>query len=567
MSTHNHRCSIERQLGDPSNPSAFLSFAKAVQNDELERFPEDEIQRLLALGLGPIADTGQWQFETLLETTTALSSRDLTVSIALGVSLLGALPVLLAGRRDQIDGLIQSARLGKHNCLALTEKSHGSDLAATEVTARLDGDDYVLTGAKWLIGNGTQASNISVLVRVIGEARPATAVLLFERSSVAAGAITPHAKIRTHGIRGADVSGFAFDNCRVRKSATVGKVGAGFELIGKALQISRILCCGFSLGAAETALKTTYAFARTRALYGRGMLEMHVARSELETAFVQALINEAVARVAHRCVHTHPDALALISAVSKAFVPQNADDLIRRCARLLGARHYLREEHVSGIFQKLKRDHEVVGLFDGSTAINQSIIASHLPTLAFGRKHGAGTGHAGEVDQARRLAFDLGAMLPKMDFPAARQLMLSSDYDPCVTPVSLARRELQAQVDTGARPTIALRFQSLLDGIVNLDEKVLAARRDSAFDPKSAPMFEFANEYLRLFAAMACVRVWAGAAPDSGLLLGCPQWLQAALAFLQGDSTGDDGEAREFLLSHFERLATQNLPLSLLSPV
>ena len=57
------------------------------------------------------------------------------------------------------------ARMEKIGAFALTEPNHGSDSVALETTARRDGDEWVIDGAKRWIGNATIADVIVVWAR------------------------------------------------------------------------------------------------------------------------------------------------------------------------------------------------------------------------------------------------------------------------------------------------------------------------------------------------------------------------------------------------------------------
>jgi glutaryl-CoA dehydrogenase len=54
------------------------------------------------------------------------------------------------------------ARLEKLGAFVLTEPNHGSDSVALETTARRDGDEFVIDGAKRWIGNGSLADVVVV---------------------------------------------------------------------------------------------------------------------------------------------------------------------------------------------------------------------------------------------------------------------------------------------------------------------------------------------------------------------------------------------------------------------
>ena len=73
--------------------------------------------------------------------------------------------------------------------------------------------------------------------------------------------------------------------------------------------------------------------------------------------------------------------MSVWSAVAKYFVPVRVEALVRELAVVPGARHYLREGHFFGHFQKLMRDNAVAGLFDGSTVINLNAISQQRGQL------------------------------------------------------------------------------------------------------------------------------------------------------------------------------------------
>jgi alkylation response protein AidB-like acyl-CoA dehydrogenase len=370
---------LEQALGDARDPQNPYGWAAAVAADEHEAFPEALIAELTRQGsvrhFVPIAHGG------LLTSVTraawcvrAAARRDLTAAIALGQCFLGSVPVWIAGSAAQRERQATTLLQGRLACLALTEQAHGSDLLAGEV-AHTDGR---MSGTKWLINNATRAELLTVLARTTPSGGLGGFTLYqLDKAAQSPAAFTCLPKIPTHGIRGADISGITFHSAAVPESARLGAPGSGIELALKALQVTRIGCSAFSLGAADTALRLALDFARDRQLYGATVLDIPHARAVLTTAFVDLLIAEAVALGALRGLHVAPDQMSLASAVVKYFVPTTLEQMVRNVAVVLGARHYLRD----GPFQKVLRDIAVVSLFDGSTAVNLEGIALQLSRL------------------------------------------------------------------------------------------------------------------------------------------------------------------------------------------
>jgi hypothetical protein len=184
--------------------------------------------------------------------------------------------------------------------------------------------------------------------------------------------------VRTQGVHGADISGIRFNNAAIPARALIGGPGLGLELVLKGFQITRCIVPALSLGAADTALRTTLSFALSRKLYGAPVFSIPHARQTLVDAFLDLLICDTLVIAAARALHVLPEQMTLLSAIVKYYVPVTVEKVLRNLAMVLGARYYLREVHWSGIFQKMLRDNSLMSLFDGSTAVNLQTIALHL---------------------------------------------------------------------------------------------------------------------------------------------------------------------------------------------
>src|SRR6185437_7009261 len=96
--------------------------------------------------------------------------------------------------------------------------------------------------------------------------------------------IAPLAKIPTHGVRGADISGVRFDRCPVPEGARIGAAGQGLEIMMKSLQLTRVLVPTISLGALDTAIRHVVAFAESRRIGSGTVAEIPHARRILTEA-------------------------------------------------------------------------------------------------------------------------------------------------------------------------------------------------------------------------------------------------------------------------------------------
>lgn len=360
---------------------------QVVDDDEAEAFPS-EVAGLLAdqsvlHDFIPVAQGGRLQTLTgLMSIARVLARRNLTSAIALAQTFLGVLPVWIAGNNEQKARAAEILKNDGLNCLALTEELYGSDLQGNQVTiTELDDEHFQIQGEKWCINNATKGKALSLFARS-NEAggEQGFSLLYVDKEAIDLSTTSNIPALRTHGIRGADISGINFHSTPIKKTAVLDRVGKGLNITLRTLQISRTLCAGLSLGAGDAALRMAADFVIKRQLYGESVSNINAVRGKLAGCFRDLMMAEAMGMVMSRACTRMPEQMSVYSAVVKYLVPTMVDEQIRVCGVLLGGRGYLREGDYP-LFQKMKRDHAVVALFDGSTEVNLYVISGQLRAL------------------------------------------------------------------------------------------------------------------------------------------------------------------------------------------
>ncbi|MET7814148.1 acyl-CoA dehydrogenase [Streptomyces sp. NPDC005395] len=371
--------------GGPFEPTLLAA------HDEAESFPAEACAALDHWGLPDYYVPSRFggrlarldEVHTLLRT---VASRDLTVAVAHGKTFLGAASVWAAGDGEAAASMSRHVMAGEAVAWGLTEPGGGSDLLAGGLTATREGSGWRLTGRKWPVNNATRGRFVCVLARTDPGGGPrGFSVFLVDKQATRPGTVRHLPKMPTHGIRSADISGVEFLDAGVGADALVGTVGEGLELVLKALQLTRVACVALSLGAGDHALRIARRFLAERRLHGRAFSELPHARAVAGRSVARLLLAEAVAHTAARAVHEVPQELSAVSAITKALVPTLIQGQLRLVGELLGARGFLTGVEGYGGFAKVERDHQVVGIFDGSTWVNRSALASSLPVLRPGR--------------------------------------------------------------------------------------------------------------------------------------------------------------------------------------
>lgn len=525
--------SLEVRLRATAAGDGPFSYASCVRADEAEAFPAEAFAALDAWGMQaqyvpPEYGGALMDFERLAGLIRAISRRDLTVAIGHGVSFLGAMGAWHAGNEEQKRHLASRLLGGERMSLALTERDHGGDLLGMELAAAMTDTGYRLSGEKWLINGATRNNLITVFARTAQDAGPrGFSLFLFDKATAPASSFEALPKVRTLGVRGSDISGIRFTDTPLASGAMIGRPGQGFELVLQTLQLSRLLCGAFSLGATETALSVTMQFALERRLYGRRVFDIPQTRRMLAESWVDLLVCDSLATSALRAMHVVPEQGSVLAAVVKYFVPTLLDGSLKQLATVLGARYYLREDYAGGIFQKILRDSALIGLFDGSTVVNLYSLAMQMSQLTKAREVDSQHSAAAAV----ATACDLSAELPEFAWSGLE--LASGGRNFLVETLDAAIEELRSVGGIGEdmRAALLTQYGRLRERWTMLALEVQGGRGQPVRNVAPS-QFDQARAYCVITAAAATLQVWLANRTRIGGAFAEPDWPLLACARL-----------------------------------
>jgi alkylation response protein AidB-like acyl-CoA dehydrogenase len=453
-------------------------------------------------------------------------------------------------------------------CLAYSEKQHGSDLAASETVARRTADGFEITGEKWPINRAT-VGGLCFLLATTDPSAGARGLSLFmlDKSQLDPKRYSNFPKVLTHGLRGSDISGIKFENCPVAGRSLLAGQGTGLELALKGFQITRALCAAFSLGAGDTALRTTLSFALNRKLYDELVIDLPHTAQVLSDAFLDLLICDCVTNSGLRAFHVVPEQASLWSSIVKYFVPTTIETMIQNLSVVLGARYYMREEHEWGTFQRVLRDSAIVSVFDGSTVVNLHALLLQFRHLTRRR--------AATDDQEVRLKhiYELDTPVPPLN--GQKLNLVSTEANEALGGVEHSLNQLKAERGESGVD------RDEIDRILILGEKLLqeigahqARFAESQFEHghrQSAAMFDAARKYCGLHAGASCLHSWVWNRRNSPSFFAGGKWLGPALARILNKHLNihqDEyvGVPRSELLEELQRLHRENRMFSISAP-
>ncbi|QUQ72487.1 Crotonobetainyl-CoA reductase [Kutzneria sp. CA-103260] len=375
---------MERAFGEPMTGTGELCFERALARDDNEEYPERALEALRRFGIaehGVPAGHGGRAVDIVdsLEIFRALSRRDATLATSLATTSLGYMPVWIAGTDEQRTRYAKAVLAGSQLAWALSERDHGSDIMATETTARRVPGGFLLSGEKWPIGNSARGDHAAVFART-GE-RPGPAAFSVLMVDLRSPAVRPLPRERFHGVRAIDNGGLRFDDCFVPDEDLIGAVGHGLEIALRAAYPARVLATSVALGCVDTGLRLVVRFCLERRIFGRILMENAYTARDMAGSFANLLAADAVAVSAARTLQVAPRRASLVSSVTKFFVPTVLERTMSRLATVLGARHFMRSAGEYGMFHKSARDLWISHFAEGNHVVNLKNIALQLETL------------------------------------------------------------------------------------------------------------------------------------------------------------------------------------------
>ena len=352
----------------------------AYQYDTERRLPVEIIAQMGEMGLFglpfPVEDGGQGKdYVSFCLAIEALARVDQSIAVTLEAGIgLGVMPLYRHGTEEQKRRWLPDLLAGRALAgFGLTEADAGSDAGATETTAVLDGDEWVVNGSKQFITNsGTPITSIVIVTAVTGRlpsrgggTRPELSTIIVPTGTPGFTVGPAYDKVGWHT---SDTHPLVFEDVRVPKENLLGERGRGYANFLQTLDEGRVafaaLCSGAALGCYEEALR----YARERRVFGRPIGEhQHVAftlaRMRARAHSAHVVMMDAAHRIVAGAGRHRPDLLERCRAALR-----HSSEEGRRCRRqraavpdLHGRRHqgWSRPNLRMGVPQRAQRGRDV----------------------------------------------------------------------------------------------------------------------------------------------------------------------------------------------------------------
>lgn len=295
-----------------------------------------------------------------------------TGTVVTAGSSLVALPILNYGTEEQKQKyLIPLAKGKKIGAFGLTEPGAGSDAAAQQTVAVLEGDHYILNGRKTFITNAP-ICDFAIVIAMTDKSKGLRGTSAFIVESNWEGFSTGAHEDKM-GIRGTQTSDLIFENVKVPKENLIGKEGIGFKIAMNTLEAGRIGVAAQAVGVAQSALDEAIKYTKERVQFGKTLSKFQ--NTQFEIADMETKVN--AARLLVYDAAQKKDAkmkMAKESAMAKYYASEIANEVAYKALQLHGGYGFIKDYPIERIY----RDARILSIYEGTSQVQKMVISSSV---------------------------------------------------------------------------------------------------------------------------------------------------------------------------------------------
>jgi alkylation response protein AidB-like acyl-CoA dehydrogenase len=346
--------------------------------DEAQTFPLETIRKLGELGyMGSIfpeelggAGLGYVEYSIIIE---ELSRVDGSVGIILAAhTSLCSNHIFKTGDDAQRQRYLPKLASGEWiGCWSLTETEAGSDAAGTRTTGTLEGDRWILNGAKTFTTNAHYADVcVAMAMTDRSAAQHGISAFIIDKDTPGFRAGKKENKL---GLRASATGEVIFDNCRLPQWQLLGKRGEGFVDSLKILDGGRISIAALSIGMAQGAYDAALKYSKVRKQFGRPISEFQAIQHKLVDMATELdaarLLNYRAATLLDRGQRVTKE-----SSMAKLFASEAAVRIANEAVQIHGGYGFIKDYPV----EKFYRDVKLCTIGEGTSEIQRMVIARQL---------------------------------------------------------------------------------------------------------------------------------------------------------------------------------------------
>ena len=345
--------------------------------------PMDAVRQMADLGLfglaGPEEFGGAGDFTSLCIAIEEVGRVDQSLGITLEAAVgLGINPLARFGTEEQKQRWLPDLLAGRAlAAFALTEPESGSDAGAMQTTATLDGDSWVINGAKQFITNsGTEITSMITVTARTGtrdDGKAEISTIMVPRGTMGLTVGSSYDKLGWHA---SDTHPLSFSDVRVPHDHLLGERGKGYAQFLATLDDGRIAIAALALGCIRTCRDLSRSYALERQSFGGPIgRNQAVAFSIADVDVMAHTAGLLVYAAASLRDHDAPAAeLKRAAAIAKLYASESAVAATRIATQVFGGYGFMEEYPVARFY----RDAKVLEIGEGTSEVQRLLIARAL---------------------------------------------------------------------------------------------------------------------------------------------------------------------------------------------
>ena len=355
----------------------------ASEMEHRDEYPHGLVEKMKELGLfGAIIPT-EYGGLGLSFTTYAMIIEEIcrgwmSLTGILNSHLLFAHMIALFGTDAQKQRLLPAMATGeKRGGLALTEPHAGSDVQRIKSTAKKQGDNYLINGAKMFITNGRHGNILAVAAKTDPTAEPAykgISIFAVEKGETETPGLTVSRDIKKLGYKGLDTCELAFEDLPTPPASLIGGAeGEGFKQVMGGLEVGRINVAARAVGVAQAAFEEAIRYSQQRETFGKPICEHQAIQLKLAEMATKIEASRLLVRQAST-KKDNGERCDLEAGMAKLFASESCQEVALDAMRVLGGYGYTQEFPV----ERFYRDAPLMIIGEGTSEIQKLVIARNL---------------------------------------------------------------------------------------------------------------------------------------------------------------------------------------------
>ena len=348
------------------------------QVEETNVFPEEVLQKMADIGFfgikipeeyGGMGGNNMDYIAVIEEISRVSAVASLYVSAPNG---LGGGPLLISGTEAQKQKYLPPLVTNeKKMCFALTEPGAGSDASSIITKAEDMGDYFLLNGRKTFITRAPLCADAVVYAKTKdADGKVGVSAFIVDMHSEG---VSTGSHVRKTGLIGAATSDIVLEDVKVPKENLLGELNQGFKVAMKTLDGGRLGVAAMSVGVAQSCLDEAIKYTKVRKQFGKALADFQNTKFTLADMATKLQAARELLYSAAEAKDRGENCSALVS-MAKYYASEICNELAAKALQLHGGYGYTKEYRI----ERLYRDCRVFTIFEGTTQIQQTVIARSL---------------------------------------------------------------------------------------------------------------------------------------------------------------------------------------------